>query len=725
MSEVDDDTKLVIEAKERFKRCQDFEAEYRTRALEDLKFVHGDSDNGYQWPDAMRTQRNSDAKPCLTINKTRQHALMVINEAKENRPSVKVNAVGGDASYESAQVYEGVIRHIEYQSNAADAYDTGLEFQVWVGLGYWRVMTEYAGDDSFDQELFIRRVRNPLSVYLDPDIKEVDGSDAKFGFIFDDMKREDFNRKYPKFKDTVARGTLGEHDAWNTEDTVRVAEYYYITYDKDTLIALPMPTLEGGEQLTMITLSELRQAMPDLAKVAMADKTIKKRAIEKPKVLWCLLGGDQVIDRSEWVGSTIPIVRVVGEECMIDGRLDRKGHVRNLKDPQRMYNYWSSSAVEHVALQTKTPYIASARAIEGYETYWENANTENSAYLPYNDTDDQANPILPPQRAEAPVMSQAYLQGMQASAEEMKMVSGQNDALMGAPSNEISGVAIVKRTKQSVQSTMQYRDNQAKAIRYTGKILIEAIPKVYDTERTIRILAEDGSDDSVKIDPKQQQPMTETPKNDGTDGVNRAFNPAMGKYEVLADTGPNYASKREEAFDAMTAIAMNDPSFMGIAGDLYMKSGDFALADELSERYKNVIPASTRGEGPSPTEQQLQQQLQQGQQQVQQLQAQLAAALQAAADNDKKASDKEKANEINAFKATTDRIEALLSKLDPMQAAFLASQSVHQAMKDPEPISAHQQPTPEAPSPMVEMQMHAQEMNPQQPPAPMGIPPAQ
>lgn len=725
MSEADDDTKLVIEAKERFKRCQDFEAEYRTRALEDLKFVHGDSDNGYQWPDAMRTQRNSDAKPCLTINKTRQHALMVINEAKENRPSVKVNAVGGDASYESAQVYEGVIRHIEYQSNAADAYDTGLEFQVWIGLGYWRVMTEYAGDDSFDQELFIRRVRNPLSVYLDPDIKEVDGSDAKFGFIFDDMKREDFDRKYPRFKDTVARGTLGEHDAWNTEDTVRVAEYYYITYDKDTLIALPMPTLEGGEQLTMITLSELRQAMPELAKVAMADRTIKKRAIEKPKVLWCLLGGDQVIDRSEWVGSTIPIVRVVGEECMIDGRLDRKGHVRNLKDPQRMYNYWSSSAVEHVALQTKTPYIAGARAIEGYESYWENANTENSAYLPYNDTDEQGNLITPPQRSEAPVMSQAYLQGMQASAEEMKMVSGQNDALMGAPSNEISGVAIVKRTKQSAQSTMQYRDNQAKAIRYTGKILIEAIPKVYDTERTIRILAEDGSDDSVKIDPKQQQPMTETPKNDGTDGVNRAFNPAMGKYEVLADTGPNYASKREEAFDAMTAIAMNDPSFMGIAGDLYMKSGDFALADELSERYKNVIPASTRGEGPSPTEQQLQQQLQQGQQQVQQLQAQLAAALQAAADNDKKASDKDKANEINAFKATTDRIEALLSKLDPLQAAILASQSVHQAMKDPEPISEHQEPAPEAPSPMVEMQMRAQEMTPQQPQPQMGIPPAQ
>lgn len=695
MSEATGDEKLVIEAHARYQRCVDFESDFRKTATDDLKFVHADSDNGFQWPDAMRTARQSDARPCLTVNKTRQHALMVINEAKENRPSVKVNAVGGDASYESAQVYEGVIRHIEYQSNAADAYDTGLEFQVWTGLGYWRVVTEYAGDDSFDQELFIRRIRNPFSVYLDPDIKEADGSDAKFGFIFDDMKREDFNRKYPKFKDEVGNSVLGDssYTTWCTDDVVRVAEYYYVDYEKDTLIALPMPDGVGGEQITMITLSEIKRSMPDLAKVVMQDKTIQKRPIEKQKVLWCKIGGDQIIDRSEWVGSTIPIVRVVGEECMIDGKLDRKGHVRNLKDPQRIYNYWSSSAVEHVALQTKTPYIAGVRSIEGFEPQWENANISNDSCLKYNDIDDQGNPLLPPQRTEAPVMSAAYMSGMQIAAEEMKMVSGQNDALMGAPSNEISGIAIGKRSKQGVQSTMQYRDNQAKAIRYTGKILIEAIPRVYDTPRTIRILAEDGSDDSIQIDPNQQQPMTETPKQDGTDGVNRAFNPAMGKYEVLADTGPNYSSKREEAFDAMTAIAVADPTFLQKAGDLYFKAGDFAMADELSERYKNSIPAEVRGEGPP-------QELVMAQQQIQQLQAQLAAAMQAAADNDKKASDKEKDTEINAFKATTDRLKVFVEKMSPEQAAILATQAMGQSLADPMPIDQPPQALPDFQQPM-------------------------
>ena len=519
----------------------------------------------------------------------------------------------------------------------------------------------------------------------------MDGSDAKYGFVFDDMKCEDFDRKYPALKDKVARTTMGERDDWSNTDTVRVAEYYYITYEKDTLIAMPVPDGLGGEHIAMVTHSELLAGDPELAKLVMADKTIQRRPIQKQKVDWCLIAGDQIIERSEWPGSTIPIVRVVGEETLIEGKLDRKGHVRNLKDPQRMYNYWSSGAVEYVALQTKTPWVTGVKAIEGYENIWETANTENHSHLPYNDMDDQGNPVAPPTRTDPPVMSAAYIQGMQVAAEEMKMVSGQNDPLMGAPSNEISGVAIGKRVKQSDRATMQYRDNQAKAVRYTGKILIDIIPKIYDTPRTLRILAEDGSDDTVRIDPNQQQPMVEQPKTDGTDGVDRAFNPAMGKYEVIAESGPSYASKREEAFEAMCQLAMSDPNFMPNAGDLFFAAAGFPLSDELAERWKNIIPANIRGEGPPP-------ELEAAQQQIQQLQAQLAAAMQAAADNDKKASDKEKANEINAYKAVTDRLDSFMDKLGPIQAAIMAQQSVQAALTDPSPIDA--QPDMPAAQPM-------------------------
>jgi hypothetical protein len=684
MADTKKDDEIVRIAKERFQRAMDFEGDFRKLFTDDLKFCHADSDNGYQWPETMRNRRTEDAKPCLTINKTRQHALMVINEAKENKPSVRVSAVGGEASYESAQVLEGVIRHIEYQSNAADAYDTALEFQVEGGIGYWRVVTDYVNDNSFDQELFIRRIRNPLSVVLDCDSRETDGSDSKWGFVFDDMPRADFNRKHAEWKDRVGDASFGDSNGWLGEDTVRVAEYYYVDYKKDTLIALPTPGADGQPVISEVMLSVLRESMPDLAKIAMEDSSIRKREVQQPAWKWCKIAGDQIIERGEWVGTTIPIVRVVGEEMIIDGKLDRKGHVRNLKDPQRMYNYWSSSAVEHVALQTKTPYVAGARSIEGYESYWETANTENHAYLPFNDVDDQGNPLPVPQRIEPPVMSQAYIQGQMSAAEEFKMASGQNDPLMGAPSNEISGVAISRRAKQSDRSTMHFRDNLAKAVRYTGKILVDVIPKIYDTPRVIRILAEDGSDDTVQIDPGLDQAMTEQPKPQG-EGVDRIFNPAVGQYEVVADTGPSYVSKRDEAFEALSMLAAADPSFMATAGDLYFKTAPFPMADELAERFRNVIPANVRGEGPSP-------EVQQATQQIEQLQAQLAAALQAAADNEQKYHDKEKENEIKAFEATTKRLDAFMDRLGPLEAAMVALNSVQAANDQPSPLPEQEMP---------------------------------
>lgn len=701
----DPDEDLLCEAKERFQEGIEFEGDFRKLFTEDLKFVKADPDNGYQWPDSMLKARQSDERPALTINKTRQHCLMVINEAKEAKPSIKLRAVGGDASYESAQVYEGLARHIEYQSNAADAYDTALEFAVWTGIGYWRVVTEYAGDDSFDQEIYIRRIRNPLSVVLDPMCKEADGSDAQWCFIFDDMTREAFERKYPKFKDQVADGTFGEKTEWIGTDHVRVAEYYYTEYSDDWLYAVPMPDGVGGEQITTMTGAELKQINAEFAKAVHADDGIKRRKVQQPKILWCLIAGDTIIDRSEWAGTTIPIARVPGEETLIDGKLDRKGHVRNIKDPQRMYNFWASSAVEYVALQGKTPYIVDTKTIEGLETYWDTANTDNHAYLPYNSVNQNGDALAPPQRLPPPQMSQAYLQGMQSSAEEMKMVSGQNDPLMGAPSNEISGVAIGKRAKQGDRATMHYRDSVAKAIRRTGKILIEVIPRVYDTARTVRILAEDGSDDTVKIDPNQQQPMTETPKdqNDPEAGVNKAFNPARGKYEVVADSGPGYATKREEAFDAMVQLAAMNPQFLQIAGDLFMRSADFPMAEELAERFANSIPDAIKGTGPTQEVQQLQGQAQQLQQQIQQLQGQLSAAMQTAADESARADDKAKNTEVNAYKAMTDRLEGLLNLLDPLQAQLIAQQAVNAALSDPSPRMEDPQNAPRmAPDPMTQ-----------------------
>ena len=351
VAETDDD-RIVREAKKRFKKCADWEAQARQRWIDDVKFVNGDSDNLYQWPVNVRNSRGQgteDERPCLTVNKCQQHCFQVINDGRQNKSSGKVKPVGDGATYEAAQVFEGLVRHTEYISNAQAIYTNVRTYQVWGGIGYCRVVTNYVDDVSFDQEPFIQPL-DPLCVYLDPDIKEADGSDARFGFVFADIPRDEFEIQYPKVQlDTVTSVLGNDEGAWVGEDKVRVAEYYYRNEVKDKLIVLTNP--ETGEKQP-IKLSETKGfvgALKEALDEAIADPYTKTRDIIGHEVKWVKIAGNEIIDRKDWAGDTIPIAFAEGIKTVIEGELDRKGHVRAMKDPQRRLNYHVSAEAEYVA----------------------------------------------------------------------------------------------------------------------------------------------------------------------------------------------------------------------------------------------------------------------------------------------------------------------------------------------------------------------------------------
>lgn len=588
------DEKIVKEAMRRFNICATWENDSRLRFIEDIKFCNADSDNMYQWDSTARTSRGYgtiDERPCLTINKTRQHCLNIINDAKQNKPGVKVKPVGNQATYEAAQVFEGICRHIEYISNAQSAYDRATTFQVQGGIGWIRLATDYPdyNDQSFDQEIFIRPVKDPLTIYLDPDIREADGSDARYGFVFDDMSRDVFNDKYPEHKDLATKSPLDVTGDWLREDQVRVAEYYRVIEKPDTIIAFTDP-MTGQKRV-----GRKADFNPDM--IPIDDPQTKERDIMDRKVEWYLIAGDKIIDRSEWAGRYIPLIRVIGEETIINGELDRKGHTRAMKDPQRLANYWYSAATEHVALQSKTPYIGPMEAFSNLETYWDSANTVNHAWLPYNGYDEKGQKLEPPQRQAPPIMAEAYIKGLQIASQEIKEVSGQFEADLGMEGNEKSGVAIQQRQRQGDNATYHYIDNLAVAIRFLGKQLIDLIPKIYDTQRVIKIMAEDGIEHEVQIDPNAQQAF-QTQQVEDREAVQSIFNPTVGRYDVEADVGPAFATRRQEAFQAFMGLAQKDADIMKVAGDLIIKASDLPFADKIAERIKRTIPPNIVNGGP-------------------------------------------------------------------------------------------------------------------------------
>lgn len=649
----EDDEKIIKEAKEDFKRCEEWENIFQTRFVDDVKFANADSDNMWMWDDTVSQTRVETDKPCLTINRTRQHNLQIINDAKQNKPGVNIRAVGGEATYDAAQVFEGIVRHIEYQSNAESVYDRATTFQVQGGIGYWRVVTDYVSDDSFDQEIFLRPIKDMLSVYLDPDINQPDGSDARFGFIFEDVPKKVFDAKYPDFADEGGTAPLGNPatDGWMTKDHVRVAEYYRRDQKKDRLCSfiVPMPYAEAGQQI-IVRKSQMTPDQKAMYELVEDDDTTVSREILTDEITWYKIAGNKIIDRRRWLGKYVPIVRVIGEETIIEGKMDRKGHTRAMKDPNRMYNYWTSEATAQVAFQTQSPYVATAQAIEGRETEWASANVKTAAVLTYNGVDEDGNPIPKPSREQPPQMASAYIQGMQICENQMMMASGQYQSQFGQNENATSGKAINERQRQGDNATYHFIDNLAVAIRFTGKILIDLIPKVYDTERVIRIMAKDGTESLVKVKPDakdayQEQATLPEGKDKTKQAIAAIFNPTVGQYEVESDVGPGYATRRQEAFNAMSQIASQQPDFMQKAGDLYWRSADFPMADELAERYERTIPPAITGKGPSPEVQQAQQQIQQLQDTVAQLQKHLT--------------DKDAEINIRGYEATSKRITAL------------------------------------------------------------------
>lgn len=653
---------IVREAHRRFERCQKWEAIARQRGLDDNKFAHGDSENNYQWPDRIYSDRVTNDQPALTINKTRQHNLQIINDAKQKKSGIKYRPIGDGATAQAAETLEGIVRHIQDVSNANMHRGTAIEYQVNSGLGVTRIVTRYEHDRTFDQEIYIAGVTDPNSVYVDCDSIEPDWSDARYGFVFADRPRDEVETQYPWLKYRLRAANAvegGSMQSWLGRDTVRECEYYWIEEKKDELIG----NLDGEVVLRSLINAQLLRAWEDQAEDE--GESLKTREVVTKKLRWALIIGDQVVEERDPPGKSIPLVPYIGEQTIIDNQLDRKGHTRALKDAQRMLNYNRSAQVQYGALQGKMPWIGPARAIEGYETYWETANVENHALLPYNDVDENGQPIAPPNRIDPPATAPAFTEGAQAAERDMMVSSGQYEAMMGAQGNEITGRAINERQRQGDRATYHFIDNQAIAIRREGEIILELIPEVYDTMRAKRVLGEDGSESSIIVDPGCDTACQATADS-------MIFNPKIGIYAVVADVGPDYATQRQEAFAAIVSIIKEAPEVLAKCGDLLFTVADFPLADKMAERLKPGMAPEAQAE------------INELKGQTNNLTRLLGEAMQSLTEERLKVQAKDSSAVIDAFEADTKRL-AVVKEMLPLfqeQMSAIVVETVRQALQD-------------------------------------------
>jgi hypothetical protein len=670
----------LSQMRSRFKMAVAAYSDTREDQLDDLRFMAGSPDNHYQWPADVLSVRGSvqgqtiNARPCLTINKLPQHVRQVTNEQRQNRPSPNVIPADDDADIEVAEIFDGMIRHIEYISDADVAYDTACDNQVTYGEGYIRILTEYCDETSFDQDIKIGRIRNSFSVYMDPTIQDPCGADAEWCFITEDILKADYERMYPNAMPVSSIMVQGVGDQalsqWLSETTVRIAEYFYCDYKPATLNLYPdgTTTYQGTPQDQM-----MRQ---------MGLKPTRQRKLQRKTIKWCKTNGYEIIEEREWAGAYIPVIRVIGNEWSIEGQLEISGLVRNAKDAQRMYNYWVSQEAEMLALAPKAPFIGYGGQFEGYEEKWKTANTQNYPYLEVNpDVTDGAGNILPlPQRAQPPMAQTGLIQAKMGASEDIKAATGQYNASLGMTSNERSGRAILARQREGDVGTYHYVDNLARAIRHVGRQLVDLIPKIYDTQRIARVVGVDGESKMVRLDPTQPEPVRKIVNEQGV-VIEKIYNPGVGKYDVKVTTGPSYLTKRQESMDAMSQILQGTPNLWMAAGDLFVKNMDWPGAQELAQRLKKMIDPKLLQEDDDPALQAANQQIQAMQTQMEQMFNMLQ--------NVGKSMEAQKLR-IDEYNAETKRIQAVQAGMTPDQVQDVVMQTLKDVMTAGDMVVAQQ-----------------------------------
>lgn len=648
----DDD--IISDALEEFQRSAEAEDENRELALDDLKFAMMSE----QWPEDIRRKRETDGRPCLTINKMPALVRQIVNDARQNKPAIKVRPADSGADPDTASVMSDLIRNIEVTSDSEVAYDTALEAAVVGGFGYFRINAEHAHDDTFDIDLAIRRIADPFTVYGDENSTAADSSDWNKAFITEVMLRDDFKRKYKGAEEVDWSGYEDLKQPWSSEDSIMIAEYWKREPFKREIVRLSNGVIMDGEMV--------KEMLPMLSLSGLS--VVGNRVVDSMKVVQYLMTGAEVLEKNDWPGRYIPIIPVYGDEVNIEGKRHFKGLIRDAKDAQRMFNYWRTTSTELVALAPRVPFIGPRGAFSTDAAKWATINTNNYAYVEFDGG-------IPPQRQ--PLDSGGAIGAMQeamAAADDIKTITGMYDASLGARSNETSGRAIMARQREGDVSNFHYIDNLSRAIRHAGRVLIDLIPHYYTGERVLRVIGQDGEPRNVKLGSQQEQP--ETPE--GVEGADRIYDLSAGKYDLVVDSGPSFTTRREESAQQMTELIRAFPAAAPVIGDLLAKNLDWPGAEEIAERMKSLLPASARGEDPAA--QQMQAALQQMQQKIAELTGDKSMEV--------------RKLDIDAYNAETNRLKVAGAGMQPEQVQALVLQTLQQVLMSPD-VLPPQSPPPQ------------------------------
>lgn len=658
-------------AKAVYQDFKDYWRVHQQRMLEELRFSNPACPE--QWEHALVKDRGKDRLK-LTLDHTNQFILQVVNESRKLHAGIVTMPVDSRSDVDVAKVIDGMFRHIEYQSRAEIAYDTGIDAAARCGLGWMRVVNEVVHQETNEQEIRIKRIADPLSCMISPDFMEPDGQDAREGFIDSTLSKSTFKLRYPK-ADISSWETDGN---WVMEDSVRISEYQYVYEQESSYMRVVDPQ---GEEMVI---SEddywlLAKQIGYQPQVVGRPYKAKQR-----RVKWCTLSGSEILEETEFPSQYIGIVPVIGYESWVNGERFLCGMTRRLMDGQIQYNAEESARTEFVAMQPKAPVMIAQRALSGHQEHWDGLATGTPAWVPYNDIDEQGQPVAQPSRMAPPAFPNAFAQGGQIALMNMQAAVGMNKSTLGMPSNAISGRAKLADKEEGDTATFHFTDNKNISIAQVARICLDMIPRIYDTKRQAKMLGVDGKNGEMIIDPKLDQPAQKK------GGKVVAINPGIGRYDIRVVAGPSYTTQRDDTSAGIDALLRSAPGLAPALAPIMVKMQNWPDAERVSRMILALAPPEVQkaadeamGDGDPEIPPQIEAAMKQMTQQMEQMGQMLDAAEKEIARLEQDQTDKQIKAQADAMKAENESkkvgVEVFRAETERMGVEASAAQNATQA----------------------------------------------
>lgn len=602
---------ILDEIKDNLKYAEDEWRDNYERGIEDKEFV---TVQGAQWDKGSVADRTSKGKPSFEINLLRAYCNQQENTQRQNRPQAKVVPVDNGADPDIAKLLEGLIKDTEEASDFESACDTAVSNAIFSGIGFVRIVTDFVSEQSFNQEPRFMAVHNPQAVYIDPQSKAYDGSDMNWAIVGEWVERDAITKQYGK--DSIADVDMEQYSDWcnDTDNLVRIVEYFKKDEVPDTLWMLANGTIDFKSKI----LQELDVTEDDLRAEGLIEN---ERETTRTAIKWYKVSGNKVLDETEFPGKYIPIVPVYGGVTFIEEKRYIFSLIHFAKDPQRLYNYWKSTEAE--VLQQTQKYqdkpVLSSEGVKGHEDQWQ--NPDKYAALYYNHVSENGEGQQPPFRMSPAQPPIAILGAAESSKQSITDILNMHAPMMGGDSQEVSGVAIGMRQRQSETAQFNFQDNTNKMVRQCARILLGLYQALYTVPMMRRIIGVDGEAQTVNLFDKTAE------------GV--IADVTIGRYDVRMDTGPSYNTQREQNFQMIMQLLSMNPQLFAIIGDILLQNSPLLNAKEIAERIKKTMPPNLLGEEGELNPEQAKAQIQQMDQLVQKMTGDLERLQKLVDDKDK------------------------------------------------------------------------------------------